>query len=488
MTFRRRVVLLSGLAVAAAVFAVSVVTYVLVRGELRDRVDEELKHAVNVTFATPIFGSGNASRLRGGAPGADRGHVGTVSTGSSETGSARPRLLIPSGALGGRSIYAQLVNSDGEVIPPQGAPADLGNTSSAQAVAASEREAFFSDVETAGHHVRVYTAPVKHGHGQAIEVARSLDDVDSNLRQLTVILAIACVAGIVLGGGLGYLVSRAAVAPVQRLRRAAEDVATTRDLSRRIDAAGQDELAALARSFNQMLEALEDSVGAQRQLVADASHELRTPLASIRTNAEVLAQSDLLSDSERRAILADVIGQLGELTALVGDLIDLARDADHEREPATRVRLDQIASEVADRVQGRHPEVDLRLELEPTAVLAVSSHVERAVSNLLDNAVKWSPPGREIEVRAADGELSVRDHGPGIDPEDLPHVFDRFYRSARARGTPGSGLGLAIVRHVAETAGGSVSASNEPGGGTRLAITLPRVGAVEIPAPARATF
>ncbi|MFL5869809.1 MAG: ATP-binding protein [Solirubrobacterales bacterium] len=482
MSFRRRVVLLSGLAVALAVAAVSIVTYVLVRGELRDRVDEELRHDVTETFATPILGSSKASRLQAGAPGADRGHVGTVPAGGSQDGSATPRLLLPNGALGGRSVYAQLVDSDGEVTPPHGPPADLGDTRAAAEVAAGKRDAFFTDVETAGHHVRVYTAPVKHGHGEAIQVARSLDDVDSNLRQLAVILAIACVAGIVLGGGLGYLVSRAAVAPVQRLRRAAEEVATTRDLSRRIDDAGQDELAALARSFNQMLEALEDSVDAQRQLVADASHELRTPLASIRTNAEVLSQSDLLTDTERRAILADVVEQLGELTALVGDLIDLARDADHEREPARPVRLDLIASEVAERIQGRHPEVDLRLELEPSAVRAVSSQLERAISNLLDNAVKWSPPGAEVEVRVADGELSVRDHGPGIDADDMPHVFDRFYRSAHARGTPGSGLGLAIVRHVAETAGGSVSAANDPDGGARLSISLPRAGAVEVSA------
>ena len=473
MSFRRRVVLLSGLAVAIAVVAVSIVTYVLVRSELRDRVDEELKHDVTETFATPILGSGQASRLRGGAPGADRGHVATVPAGSSQAGSASPRLLLPDGALGSRSVYAQLVDSDGEVTPPHGPPADLGDTRAAQEVAAGDRDAFFTDVRTAGHHVRVYTAPVQYGHAQAIEVARSLDDVDSNLRQLAVILAIVCVAGIILGGGLGYLVSRAAVAPVQRLRRAAEEVATTRDLSRRIDAAGQDELAALARSFNQMLEALEGSVGAQRQLVADASHELRTPLASIRTNAEVLAQSDLLTESERRAILADVVEQLGELTALVGDLIDLARDADHELEPVAPVRLDEIVGEVAERVQGRHPEVHLRLELEPSAVLAVSSQIERAISNLLDNAVKWNPPGREIEVRVGAGELSVRDHGPGIDPEDLPHVFDRFYRSAHARGTPGSGLGLAIVRHVAETAGGSRQRHQRPRRGRAAVDQLP---------------
>ena len=158
MSFRRRVVLLSGLAVAIAVVAVSIVTYVLVRGELRDRVDEELKHDVTETFATPIFGSGKASRLRGGAPGADRGHVATVPAGSSQAGSASPRLLLPDGALGSRSVYAQLIDRDGEVTPPHGPPADLGDTRAAQEVAAGDRDAFFTDVQTAGHHVRVYTA------------------------------------------------------------------------------------------------------------------------------------------------------------------------------------------------------------------------------------------------------------------------------------------------------------------------------------------
>jgi two-component system, OmpR family, sensor histidine kinase MprB len=483
MSFRRRVVLLSGLAVALAVAAVSIVTYVLVRGELRARVDDELKHDVTETFATPIIGSSKASRLRSGAPGADRGHVGTVPAGGPATGKASPRLFSPTGPLGGRSVYAQVVYGNGSVIRPRGPRTDLGGVDTAAAVAAGDHRAYFTDVDTAGLHLRVYTAQLDKG--QAIEVARPLDEVDSNLRHLAVILALACAAGIVLGGGLGYLVSRAAVAPVQRLRRTAEEVATTGDLSRRIDGSGQDELAALARSFNQMLAALEGSVDAQRQLVADASHELRTPLASIRTNAEVLAQSDLLTDTERRAILADVIEQLGELTALVSDLIDLARDADHEREPPTPVRLDTIASQVAERFEARHPEVGLQLDLEPSAVLAVSSQLERAITNLLDNAVKWSPPAGEIEVRVAGGELSVRDHGPGIDPEDMPHVFDRFYRSPHARGTPGSGLGLAIVRHVAEIAGGSVSASNDPDGGARLSIRLPLAeAAVEVPTPA----
>jgi two-component system sensor histidine kinase MprB len=481
VSFRTRVGLLTGLAVAVAVAAVSILTYFLVRGELRDRVDDELKRDVSGPLAIPVFGSGSQSRLRSGAPGADRGHVAPVPQGS-KARSGAPRLFLPNGPLGGPSVYAQVVDQDGKVYRPQGPRADLGSTTAAQGVAAGEREAFFTDIETGGHHVRVYTAPLRHG--QAIEVARSLDEIDSNLSQLAVILALACLGGIALGGGLGYLVSRGAVAPVQRLRGAAQRVATTHDLSRRIEVVGEDEIAALATSFNQMLEALEGAVDAQRQLVADASHELRTPLASIRTNIEVLAHADLIGEDERREMLAEVVEQLEELTALVGDLIDLARDADRERELATTVRLDLVAADVAERVTAREPTVTLRLDLEPTAVRAVDSQVERAISNLLDNAVKWSPPGGEIQLRVAGGELSVRDHGPGIAPDDLPHVFDRFYRSANARGLPGSGLGLAIVRHVVENAGGAVCAENAPGGGARLAISLPTAEEVEQLTPA----
>jgi two-component system sensor histidine kinase MprB len=313
--------------------------------------------------------------------------------------------------------------------------------------------------------------------GRAIQVARSLDDVDDTLSDLALILALVSAAGIGLAGGLGYLVSRAAVAPVERLRRAAEQVATTHDLSRRIDAAGTDELAALARSFNLMLNALESSLDAQRQLVADASHELRTPLASLRTNIEVLSRSERISEGDRRALLVDVIDQLEELTELVGDLVELARDAEHEQEPAELVRLDLIVADAIERRRLTAGGVEFGLDSVPSTVLAVERRLERAVANLLDNAVKWSPPGGRVEVRVAAGELSVRDHGAGLAPEDLPHIFDRFYRSVAARGLPGSGLGLAIVRQVAETQGGSVSVANADGGGAIFVLSLPPVAA-----------
>jgi two-component system sensor histidine kinase MprB len=241
-----------------------------------------------------------------------------------------------------------------------------------------------------------------------------------------------------------------------------------------MDREGSDELARLAGSFNTMLEALERSMRQQRQLVADASHELRTPLTSLRTNVEVLAGADGMAPADRERLLRDVVAQLEELTVLVGDLVDLARDEDELPEPMTDVRLDELVAEVVESARRRHPERPFSLELEPALVRAAAPRLARAVANLVDNAEKWSPAGAQIEVTvSSEGELVVRDHGPGIAPEDAPYVFDRFYRAASARGTPGSGLGLAIVRHVAETHDGSVAAQAAPGGGARLVLRLP---------------
>jgi two-component system, OmpR family, sensor histidine kinase MprB len=474
VTFRNRVVLLSGAAVAAAVAAVSVITYFLVRDELRGRVDSELRSDVGF-FSSPVTSSSNPPPLAVGER-SDRGHTALAPRG--EIRDVARRLFLPSGPLGGRSLYARVVEANGNVIRPEGPRTLLGSHGLAQEVARGEHEPFFSEVELDGVRLRVYTAQI--GRGEAVQVARTLNEVDDTLSRLAVILLVASLGGIALAGGLGFFVSRAAVVPVERLRRAAEQVANTRDLSRRIETTGHDELTALASSFNLMLNALESSLDSQRQLVADASHELRTPLASLRTNIEVLTHSDLISDDERRALLADVVAQLEELTELVNDLVDLARDT-HEQEPATSVRLDLIAAEAIERARSRATTVDFRLDRTPTKVRAVEHRVERAVANLLDNAIKWSPPGGTVEVRVADGELSVRDHGPGISDQDLPHVFDRFYRSATARGLPGSGLGLAIVRQVAETSGGSVDAANDVGGGARLTLRLPPV-AEEAPA------
>jgi two-component system sensor histidine kinase MprB len=218
--------------------------------------------------------------------------------------------------------------------------------------------------------------------------------------------------------------------------------------------------------------ALDASVHAQRQLVADASHELRTPVTSLRTNIEILQQQGAQLDAgEQQRLLADVVEQIEQLTLLMNDLIELAR-GEEPRAAEEEVRLDELVREVAERARS-HAATPLQLDLEPTLLACVPARVERAVGNLIDNAIKYSPPGAPVEVALHGEQLTVRDHGPGIAAEDLPHVFDRFYRGAEARGRPGSGLGLAIVRQVAHQHRGSVLAEPAPGGGTLMRLCLP---------------
>jgi two-component system sensor histidine kinase MprB len=318
--------------------------------------------------------------------------------------------------------------------------------------------------------MRVLTLPLGR-EGYALQVGRSLEEVDSVLRRMSRWLIVLALAGIGIAAALGLLVARAVLAPVQRLTRTAEEVSETRDLSRRIDAAGTDELSRLAATFNTMLAALEESARAQRQLVSDASHELRTPLTSLRTNIEVLARDAAMPAGEREQLLRDVTEQLTEMTALIAELVELARGDQAPAEPED-VRLDLVAADAIERTRRNRQGVTFAPRLEETMIRGVPSAIERAVSNLLDNAAKWSPPGGEVEVTVRDGEVTVRDHGPGIAEEDRPFVFDRFYRADAARGLPGSGLGLAIVRQVAEAHGGSVTAEQPEDGGTLVRLSF----------------
>jgi two-component system sensor histidine kinase MprB len=220
------------------------------------------------------------------------------------------------------------------------------------------------------------------------------------------------------------------------------------------------------------MRALDESARAQRQLVADASHELRTPVTSLRTNIEILQQASELPEGERTKLVADVVEQLEELSALVGDLIELARD-DERREAPEEIRFDTLVAEAIARAKLHAPDASFDVALEETVVSGVPARLDRAVNNLLDNAVKFAGVERPIQVRLGGGELTVRDHGPGIDADDLPHVFDRFYRGATARALPGSGLGLAIVRQVVELHDGEVAIEAAPGGGTLARLRLP---------------
>jgi len=276
---------------------------------------------------------------------------------------------------------------------------------------------------------------------------------------------------------LSRLAMRTAVRPVAELTTTAEHVASTRDLTRRIETHGDDELARLATAFNTMLEALERSQKAQRQLVADASHELRTPLTSLRTNLEVLAHGGTLAPDDRERLRSDLVTQLEELSDLVGDLVELARDEEPDEPAIEDVRLDRLVAAAVERARRHAPNVAFETELEPTLTQGAPARLDRAVANLLDNAAKWSPRGGVVDVRLHDGELTVRDRGPGIPDDDRGQIFDRFYRADAARGRPGSGLGLAIVRQVVEGHGGTVTAEAADDGGALLRLRLPVLSA-----------
>ena len=369
----------------------------------------------------------------------------------------------------GAATFVQAVTSDGHVFVARGERGSLPVTKEALAATHGPVGAeHFSDIHVSGQELRVLTIS---GSGIALQVARDLDEVNHALHRVTVFLILIALGGIGVAAGLGLVVSQAALRPVRRLTETTETVTETGDLSQRIETGGQDELGRLATSFNTMLAALEESSRAQRQLVADASHELRTPLTSLRTNIEVLAGERTLPAEDREKLLGDVVEQLGEMTSLIAELIELARAEQHPEE-AEDVRLDLVAAGAVERARRNRPNVTFTTDLEGSLVHGAPSTIERAVANLLDNAAKWSPPGGEVEVAVRKGEVTVRDHGPGIDEEDLPYVFDRFYRASSARGLPGSGLGLALVKRGAEAHGGMVVAEPAEGGGTLMRLRL----------------
>jgi two-component system sensor histidine kinase MprB len=437
MSFRARLTLVAAAAVALAVVAASFAVYFLVRDELMTTLDDSLQTTAAQLARTPVH---------------DFKH-----------------LTPPSSKLGGAPGYPQLVDSDGNAALPRGQNVALPVTDRVVDVARNGSGTFLMDAHVNGTHVRVITFP--YAPGVAVEVARPMTEVDRSLGRIENYLILIAGGGIAIAVALGLIVSRAALAPVRRLTTATERVTETGDLSERIDVTGKDELSRLACSFNTMLAALEDSTRLQRQLVADASHELRTPLTSLRTNIEVLASERALPPGERERLLNDVIEQLGEMTTLIAELMELARGEQHRAEPE-EVRLDLVAADAVERARRNRPTVMFDTKLEESIVHGVPSTIERAVANLLDNAAKWSPADGSVEVGVHDGEVTVRDHGPGIAEEDLPYVFDRFYRAASARGLPGSGLGLAIVKQVADAHGGQVLAERAEGGGTRMTLRL----------------
>jgi two-component system sensor histidine kinase MprB len=438
VSLRVRLILATASAVAVAVLLCAVGAYVIVR--------HELTHQVDVALARRLD-------LRG-----------RVDIGPPLAADAPPRRL-PGGEVATLQVVSAAGATAGNGTPLPVTPADE------QMAAAGVTAIHFRDAHVGGAHLRIASRGV--GEGFALQVAQDLGAVDGTLHRLVLLLALLALVGVAVAAFLGMTVARAALAPVERLTTAAERVAETRDLTATIEVRGVDELARLASTLNAMLVALDESQRSQRRLIADASHELRTPLTSLRTNLEVLARSHDLPEPDRQALLGDLIAQVAELGALVGQLVDLDRTDSTAAETTEPVMFDEVVATAVSRARRNAPSLRFEVELEPTPVRGLAGLLGRAAANLVDNAAKWSRPGGTIEVTLTGGVLRVRDHGPGIDPGDIPHVFDRFYRSAAARGLPGSGLGLSIVKQAAEDHHGRAWVEAAPGGGTVACLALP---------------
>ena len=444
MALRARLTLMSALIVGVILVLASLVAYAAVREQQRGQVDDALRG--NAAFYQRL-----AARAGGGPP------------------PGQPGEQTPPPSLGGPGGYAQLVRPNGNAIelgPAGGPPLPV----TGETLATANGQSGGGSPITASTACTCGSSPRPLGTIGAVQVARSLSDADRVLERLRTVLVALVAVGTALAAGLSRLFSRRVIAPVTELTEAAEHIEATGDLGRRVDAGGDDEVGRMAARFNAMLARLQASQAQQRQLVADASHELRTPVTSLRTNVEVLRDAPAMDDADRHALLDDVVEQAEELGNLVADLIALARDG--ETPPATEdVRLDELVAEAVVRARRHAPAVSFTLRTEPCLVSAAPDRIGRAINNLLDNAAQHAD---RVEVTvSAEGVVAVRDHGPGVPPEDVPLVFDRFYRGATARGRSGSGLGLAIVRQVAESHGGSVRVESPEGGGARFVLALP---------------
>ena len=445
MSLALRVAVLTTMAVALTLGVVSAIVFVVVRAEFERSLDE--------------------SMLR-------RAHA-AVDAGLAE----RDQFIQINPPLQRIADVQIFVVSGGELFAPT-APVDQRQKAFKSfrevEVSLGEESQSMRTVRIQGTPYRVVA--VQADGGTALVMTQSMESIDYALKRLKVILLLCSAAGVAAAGMAGWAVAANGLRPVRRLTAATERVARTAELTP-IEVTGHDELARLTTSFNAMLQALDASQTRQRQLVADAGHELRTPLTSLRTNIELIGQAAdnaerSLSDEQRHEIMGDVRSQLEELTTLVGDLVELARDEPMTRDPEP-LDFSDVINQAIDRVRLRAHDMTFDVDLESWMVFGEPQLLERAVTNLLDNAAKWSPADGTVHVRLTDGTLTVTDEGPGIDPADLPHIFDRFYRSSEARTLPGSGLGLSIVKRAAERHGGTVDVESAPGGGTTFTLTLP---------------
>jgi two-component system sensor histidine kinase MprB len=441
VSFRLRLTVLASLAVAAAIVGTSFVVYFTNRSQLLGQVDSDLRASRNLPPVTDLLSKPSAPKeTRGPTPPGKFVVVPNSRTAVRVSIGARRQGHLPPWA---RAISV-----------PVRFPAPI-----------SVR---YTTATIAGVRSRVLTLVLPD---KIIRISASLHEVDKNLAHLRWLLIWISVGGVGAAAILGALVSRRAVAPLRGLTETTERILQTGDLSQRTGRRGRDEISRLSARLDELLASLELSLRTQRQLVADASHELRTPIATLRANFGLLVDPGALDPGERAELLADVEEELESMTTLVGELVELARGEELDVAPR-EFRLDEVVKSVVERAAKRAPGCSFRTRLEPSVVVGVPERVERAVANLLDNARKWSPANETVDVAVHDGVVEVRDRGPGIAADDLPLVFNRFYRSAKARGMPGAGLGLAIVKQIADAHGGSVTADRAPDGGAILRLRL----------------
>ncbi|HEX3802896.1 MAG TPA: HAMP domain-containing sensor histidine kinase [Solirubrobacteraceae bacterium] len=452
MPLRKRISLVAAATVAVAVAIAVLISYFVVRDQLLTQVDNSLR-----AQAAAILSSGRIN-LNQGIPG----------------GSPRS---------GGPAPYQQVTLPNGLSQPTT--KVALPDVKLAESVANGFTGSILTTVPVGGTRMRMYIFGVRllpAWDGQtsaAIQLAQPLNGVANVLGTLRWVLALVFLLVVGLAAMLARMATRRVLKPLAEVTATAQLIAETDDLSQRIYVHEDDEVGQLATRFNEMLQRLESSRGeldasvtAQRQLVADASHELRTPVTSLRTNIEVLLSGAELDDEDRNRLLADVVEQSEELSALVSDLIEVAR-GDSLPETIEDTRLDTLVEEAIDRARRNAPHVQFVEHLEPVSVQSNPERLIRAINNLLDNAALHAGQGGPVEVTVDKTGVTVRDHGEGIAETDLPHVFDRFYRGANSRARQGSGLGLAIVRQVVEQHHGSVTASNAEDGGAVFTLQLP---------------
>ncbi|MFF0017782.1 sensor histidine kinase [Streptomyces sp. NPDC005374] len=471
LPIRSRLALLVAAAVAFAVAAVSVTCWFIVQGKLYEQVNNDLE------------------KMLGRGVGPDGVIVCAGASQESDTGKDE---FQP------RNGYVQLVRQNGTTCVPRYSEGTVKVTGSDKSVikeADPNKGIYRNGTDADGNAVRVLTVykgiDTVTSQPAALMVATSLKGTQSTLNELALILLLVSGVGVLGAGAAGLAVARAGLRPVDKLTEAVEQVARTEDLSIRIpvEDAAEDEVARLSRSFNSMTTSLANSRELQQQLIADAGHELRTPLTSLRTNIELLTRSEEtgrpIPEADRKALLASVKAQMTELASLIGDLQELSRSEGQRGERVQVVSLDDTVESALRRARLRGPELTINASLKPWFTRAEPAALERAVVNILDNAVKFSPAAGTIEVQLSGGVLTVRDHGPGIPAEELPHVFDRFWRSPSARALPGSGLGLSIVARTVEQAGGQVTLDHAEGGGTIATVRLPGapIPPPESPAP-----